>query len=99
MGSRALPTILNSYFNQIEVAKSHTRSNNYHFLMKLYLLLICYLSKGLLNFLHILPSKKRKISVLHNTSGIIKPGRLEYWNSFEIWELGFLFELWCHEIF
>ncbi|XP_019078624.1 ABC transporter G family member 39 isoform X2 [Vitis vinifera] len=49
VGSRALPTILNSYFNQIE---------------------------GLLNFLHILPSKKRKISVLHNTSGIIKPGRM-----------------------
>ncbi|KAL6330920.1 hypothetical protein AAG906_009348 [Vitis piasezkii] len=49
VGSRALPTILNSYFNQME---------------------------GLLNFLHILPSKKRKISVLHNTSGIIKPGRM-----------------------
>ncbi|KAJ9688543.1 hypothetical protein PVL29_014280 [Vitis rotundifolia] len=49
VGSRALPTILNSFFNQIE---------------------------GLLNFLHILPSKMRKISVLHNTSGIIKPGRM-----------------------
>ncbi|KAF8400719.1 hypothetical protein HHK36_014019 [Tetracentron sinense] len=32
--------------------------------------------EGILNSLHILPSRKRLISVLHDVSGIIKPGRM-----------------------
>uniref|UniRef100_A0A2N9HXZ1 ABC transporter domain-containing protein n=1 Tax=Fagus sylvatica TaxID=28930 RepID=A0A2N9HXZ1_FAGSY len=32
--------------------------------------------EGVLNFSHILPSKKKHLSILHDVSGIIKPGRL-----------------------
>ncbi|GAB2284885.1 transcription factor [Dionaea muscipula] len=34
------------------------------------------LVEGALNFLHILPSRKQPLSILHDVSGIIKPGRL-----------------------
>ncbi|GJM99044.1 hypothetical protein PR202_ga16106 [Eleusine coracana subsp. coracana] len=49
VGSRGLPTILNTYANVLE---------------------------GLANALHIIPSKKKKISILNNVSGIIKPHRM-----------------------
>ncbi|KAI8548585.1 hypothetical protein RHMOL_Rhmol07G0284100 [Rhododendron molle] len=32
--------------------------------------------EGFLNYLHILPSRKRPLPILHNVSGIIKPGRM-----------------------
>ncbi|XP_043709771.1 pleiotropic drug resistance protein 1-like [Telopea speciosissima] len=32
--------------------------------------------EGLLSYLHILPSKKQPLSILHDVSGIIKPGRI-----------------------
>ncbi|XP_008445146.1 pleiotropic drug resistance protein 1-like [Cucumis melo] len=32
--------------------------------------------EGLLNYLHILPSKKKSLSILHDVSGIIKPKRM-----------------------
>ncbi|KAF7139271.1 hypothetical protein RHSIM_Rhsim07G0220600 [Rhododendron simsii] len=32
--------------------------------------------EGLLNYLHILPSRKKPLPILHNVSGIIKPGRM-----------------------
>ncbi|XP_047327019.1 pleiotropic drug resistance protein 1-like [Impatiens glandulifera] len=32
--------------------------------------------EGFLNFLHILPSRKKSFTVLHDVSGIIKPGRM-----------------------
>ncbi|GAB4850133.1 transcription factor [Ancistrocladus abbreviatus] len=32
--------------------------------------------EGLLNSLHLLPSRKKHITILHDTSGIIKPGRM-----------------------
>ncbi|KAE9459162.1 hypothetical protein C3L33_08935, partial [Rhododendron williamsianum] len=32
--------------------------------------------KGFLNYLHILPSRKIPLAILHDVSGIIKPGRL-----------------------
>uniref|UniRef100_A0A453KMP4 ABC transporter domain-containing protein n=1 Tax=Aegilops tauschii subsp. strangulata TaxID=200361 RepID=A0A453KMP4_AEGTS len=49
VGSRGLPTILNTYANVLE---------------------------GLANALHLTQNKKRKISILHNVSGIIKPHRM-----------------------
>ncbi|ONM54314.1 ABC transporter G family member 40 [Zea mays] len=49
VGSRGLPTILNTYANVLE---------------------------GIANALHITPSRKQKISILHNVSGIIKPHRM-----------------------
>ncbi|GJN34172.1 hypothetical protein PR202_gb22816 [Eleusine coracana subsp. coracana] len=49
VGSRGLPTVLNTYANVLE---------------------------GLANALHIIPSKKKKISILNNVSGIIKPHRM-----------------------
>ncbi|TVU09200.1 hypothetical protein EJB05_42648 [Eragrostis curvula] len=49
VGSRGLPTLVNTYANVLE---------------------------GLANSLHITPSKKQKISILHNVSGIIKPHRM-----------------------
>ncbi|TVU01609.1 hypothetical protein EJB05_52935, partial [Eragrostis curvula] len=49
VGSRGLPTLVNTYANVLE---------------------------GLANALHITPSKKQKISILHNVSGIIKPHRM-----------------------
>lgn len=49
VGSRGLPTILNTYANVLE---------------------------GLANALHLTPSRKQKISILHNVSGIIKPHRM-----------------------
>ncbi|XP_028056720.1 ABC transporter G family member 39-like isoform X2 [Camellia sinensis] len=48
VGSRGLPTIINSFLNVIE---------------------------GVSNYLHILPNQKKRFSILHNISGIIKPGR------------------------
>ncbi|XAR70929.1 Xenobiotic-transporting ATPase [Bertholletia excelsa] len=32
--------------------------------------------EGFLNFLHILPSRKKQLSILHDVSGIIQPGRM-----------------------
>ncbi|RVW58195.1 Pleiotropic drug resistance protein 1 [Vitis vinifera] len=49
VGSRALPSFINSAFNQIE---------------------------DILNTLRILPSRKKKFSILHDVSGIIKPRRM-----------------------
>ncbi|KAJ9692524.1 hypothetical protein PVL29_011532 [Vitis rotundifolia] len=49
VGSRALPSFINSAFNQIE---------------------------DILNTLRILPSRKKKFTILHDVSGIIKPGRM-----------------------
>ncbi|XP_062194077.1 ABC transporter G family member 53 isoform X2 [Phragmites australis] len=49
VGSRGLPTILNTYANVLE---------------------------GLANALHITPSRKQKISILHNVSGVIKTHRM-----------------------
>ncbi|KAL6655738.1 hypothetical protein ACP70R_006564 [Stipagrostis hirtigluma subsp. patula] len=49
VGSRGLPTLLNTYANVLE---------------------------GLANALHITPSRKQKISILHNVSGVIKPHRM-----------------------
>ncbi|XP_060668670.1 ABC transporter G family member 38 [Ziziphus jujuba] len=49
VGSRALPSIPNFYFNLIE---------------------------SVANYLHILPSRKKKFQVLHNVNGIVKPGRM-----------------------
>ncbi|KAM3256973.1 hypothetical protein ACQJBY_049391 [Aegilops geniculata] len=49
VGSRGLPTILNTYANVLE---------------------------GLANALHLTQNRKRKISILHNVSGIIKPHRM-----------------------
>ncbi|RVW77075.1 Pleiotropic drug resistance protein 1 [Vitis vinifera] len=49
VGSRALPSFINSVFNQIE---------------------------DILNTLRILPSRKKKFTILHDVSGIIKPGRM-----------------------
>ncbi|XP_060676333.1 pleiotropic drug resistance protein 1-like [Ziziphus jujuba] len=49
VGSRALPTFLNLFFNLFE---------------------------GFFNFLHILPTRKKRLSILKDVSGIIKPGRM-----------------------
>ncbi|KAL8091918.1 pleiotropic drug resistance protein 1-like [Apium graveolens] len=49
VGSRALPTFLNSVWNTLE---------------------------GFLNCLHILPDRKKNLSILRDVSGIIKPGRM-----------------------
>ncbi|CAL5438581.1 unnamed protein product [Camellia sinensis] len=49
VGSRGLPTIINSFLNVIE---------------------------GVSNYLHILLNQKKRFSILHNISGIIKPGRM-----------------------
>uniref|UniRef100_A0A803MQ74 ABC transporter domain-containing protein n=1 Tax=Chenopodium quinoa TaxID=63459 RepID=A0A803MQ74_CHEQI len=49
VGSRALPSILNSLVNMVE---------------------------GVLDCLHILPSHKRKLEILQDFNGIIKPGRM-----------------------
>uniref|UniRef100_A0ACD5Z6H7 Uncharacterized protein n=1 Tax=Avena sativa TaxID=4498 RepID=A0ACD5Z6H7_AVESA len=49
VGTRGLPTVLNSITNVLE---------------------------GAANALHILPSRKRKIPILHDISGIIKPRRM-----------------------
>ncbi|XP_058074633.1 pleiotropic drug resistance protein TUR2-like isoform X3 [Magnolia sinica] len=49
IGSRGIPTLINSGVNVIE---------------------------GILNDLHILPSRKKSISILHDVSGIIKPCRM-----------------------
>ncbi|CAL9063878.1 ABC transporter G family member 36-like isoform X2 [Musa acuminata AAA Group] len=49
VGSRGLPTILNSALNTLE---------------------------SIANYLHILPSRKRPLSILHDVSGIIKPRRM-----------------------
>ncbi|KAL2332416.1 hypothetical protein Fmac_019997 [Flemingia macrophylla] len=49
VGSRALPSFINSVTNVIE---------------------------GFLNFLHILPSKKKRVTILKDVSGIIKPRRM-----------------------
>ncbi|KAL6334259.1 hypothetical protein AAG906_014657 [Vitis piasezkii] len=49
VGSRALPSFINSAFNQIE---------------------------DILNTLRILPSRKKKFTILHDVSGIIKPRRM-----------------------
>ncbi|KAL2332415.1 hypothetical protein Fmac_019996 [Flemingia macrophylla] len=49
VGSRALPSFINSATNVIE---------------------------GFLNFLHIIPSKKRHVTILKDVSGIIKPRRM-----------------------
>ncbi|KAL7166195.1 hypothetical protein ACSBR2_036973 [Camellia fascicularis] len=34
------------------------------------------LFEGFLNYLHVLPSRKKPLSILHDVSGIIKPGRM-----------------------
>jgi len=34
------------------------------------------LFQGFLNLLHILPDRRRPFSILHDVSGIIKPGRM-----------------------
>ncbi|KAJ8497976.1 hypothetical protein OPV22_008528 [Ensete ventricosum] len=49
VGSRGLPTILNSALNTLE---------------------------SIANYLHILPSRKRPVSILHDVSGVIKPRRM-----------------------
>ncbi|KAL7166190.1 hypothetical protein ACSBR2_036968 [Camellia fascicularis] len=35
-----------------------------------------HLFEGFLNYLHVLPSRKKPLSILHDVSGIIKPGRM-----------------------
>ncbi|GMH11886.1 hypothetical protein Nepgr_013727 [Nepenthes gracilis] len=37
---------------------------------------VANLVEGVLNLIHILPSRKRPLSILHDVSGIIKPGRM-----------------------
>ncbi|WOG95526.1 hypothetical protein DCAR_0414849 [Daucus carota subsp. sativus] len=49
VGSRALPSFLNSVWNMLE---------------------------GFLNCLHILPDRKKNLSILRDVSGIIRPGRM-----------------------
>ncbi|KAL1818654.1 hypothetical protein ACET3Z_013523 [Daucus carota] len=49
VGSRALPSFLNSVWNMLE---------------------------GFLNCLHILPDRKKNLSILSDVSGVIKPGRM-----------------------
>ncbi|KAL9419245.1 hypothetical protein AB3S75_037074 [Citrus x aurantiifolia] len=49
VGTRALPTLLNTSLNAIE---------------------------GVLGFLRLFPSKKRKLEILHDVSGIVKPSRM-----------------------
>ena len=39
------------------------------------LLFLLLLLKGLLSFLPILKSKKRHLTILHDVSGVVKPGR------------------------
>lgn len=38
--------------------------------------------KGLLNCLHLIPSRKKAFTVLHDVSGIIKPRRYKDGNAF-----------------
>ncbi|KAL1298136.1 hypothetical protein HN51_042543 [Arachis hypogaea] len=49
VGSRALPSFINSVFNVVE---------------------------GFLNMIHVLPSKKKHVTILKNVSGIVKPQRM-----------------------
>ncbi|KAF5934759.1 hypothetical protein HYC85_025888 [Camellia sinensis] len=39
-------------------------------------MLLYFALKGVSNYLHILPNQKKRFSILHNISGIIKPGRM-----------------------
>ena len=80
VGSRGLPTVINFTFNMLEV----TLLINMHlgvcdlifFIFESFNLVIpLSFSKGLLSTLHILPSQKKTISILHDVSGIIKPRR------------------------
>jgi hypothetical protein len=86
VGSRALPTILNFSINLLEVIitiglkldvlLSQTVLFEAKYTDKLECLCICALFlKGFVNFLHLIPNRKKPLTVLHDVSGIIKPKR------------------------
>lgn len=76
VGSRALPTILNFSINLFEVIIPVGLEMELDVLLSQYILTICSLSlKGFINFLHLIPSRKKPLTVLHDVSGIIKPKR------------------------
>lgn len=83
MGSRAQPSILNFYFNLIEVYCINSFLKNYNYNLGLTFFLLTtnhnkcnpFDIKNVANYLHILPSQKKKFTILRGVSGIVKPGR------------------------
>lgn len=84
IGTRGLPTFFNSYLNAVEVhnmldvfceqvLSSFTFYSSTSNLMCVVTLIS--LIKAFANYLHLLPSKKKPLSILHDVCGIIKPHR------------------------
>ena len=82
IGGRALPTIINFSANMLEVIHfldyinlcMYTLCSNLLSCKQSHAMIFLSL-KGFLNYLHILPSRKKPLPILHDVSGIIKPGR------------------------
>jgi hypothetical protein len=80
VGSRALSTFLNFSVNILEVTMCRYVLHllilyKYFDIFILKNLLCCLILKGFLNYLHILPSRKKQFSILQDVSGVIKPSR------------------------
>ncbi|KAK0595711.1 hypothetical protein LWI29_009274 [Acer saccharum] len=77
VGSRALPTFLNFFFNMIEVTLVHnfTEFDTLLHVLKINCVLSCS-QKALLNCLHLRASAKNHLSILHDVTGMIKPCRM-----------------------
>ncbi|XP_058074636.1 pleiotropic drug resistance protein TUR2-like isoform X2 [Magnolia sinica] len=80
IGNRGIPTLLNFTVNIVEVIQAYLAAHNPFFFLAIVtrtnLLVSLSFLQGFLNNLHILPSRKKPVSILHDVSGIIKPCRM-----------------------
>ncbi|XP_077211753.1 pleiotropic drug resistance protein 1-like isoform X1 [Tasmannia lanceolata] len=88
VGSRATTTLLNYYLDMVEVIHIHISSTTIKIILDFgdcnvllfvnctNLVISILFLKGLLNFLRILPSRKKILPILRDVSGIIKPCRM-----------------------
>jgi DNA-binding protein Fis len=77
LGSRGLPSIFNYFLNMAEVCNiiNAVLEKLEHVLLRMLMINLSCVLKGIAHFLHILPSQKKEFSVLSDVNGIIKPGR------------------------
>jgi hypothetical protein len=78
VGNRGIPTFTNFFSNKIMVSSSfklRSRGKKFYLASSASYPSGLFLSQDVLSVMHIIPSGKKPISILHNVSGIIKPGK------------------------